>query len=159
MRAGGQAHPEPTSSARAPETVQQAVQGSSAPRREADGSHSQVSLMSLAVPPILTSNIASPSKLPIDEEDIGIVFEDLHRGRSIVPPHAIPSRPALVRWDPTRPLTMDNCVPFDEEDAERHEKECYGDAGRRPEEVWGAEVAAVVVRRAEEIKREREAVM
>lgn len=98
------------------------------------------------------------SKLPIDEDDVGLIFEDLYRGRAAVPPFDVPTRPALVRWDPKRPLTMDNCVVFEYKDAERHEKECYAAPETRPEEVWGAEVAAVVARRAEEIRKERKAI-
>jgi hypothetical protein len=31
-------------------------------------------------------------------------------GRSIVPPHAARVRPALVRWDPRAPLSLEICV-------------------------------------------------
>lgn len=111
----------------------------------------------------MTPSLPLSSKLPIDEDDVGLIFDDLYRGRSAIPPHAVPSRPALARWDPLRPLTMDNCVVFEQSEAERHERECYQRFAEapaaRPEEVWGEEVAAVVERRAEEIRREREAVL
>ncbi|EDR10387.1 uncharacterized protein LACBIDRAFT_152374, partial [Laccaria bicolor S238N-H82] len=60
------------------------------------------------------------NKLPIDEDDVALIFEDLHRGRSVIPPHNVPSRPTLVRWDPLLPLTVDNCVVMEFADAEKH---------------------------------------
>lgn len=47
------------------------------------------------------------------------IFEDLHRGRSIVPPHDVLSKPALTRWDVTRPLTVENCVVLSANDIAR----------------------------------------
>lgn len=47
-------------------------------------------------------------------------------------------------------------------EAERHTRECYGsieDGRAPPEEVWGEEVARIVRRRQEEVRREREWVM
>ncbi|KAJ6603231.1 hypothetical protein DFH09DRAFT_968476 [Mycena vulgaris] len=90
-----------------------------------------------------------PSRLPIDEDDVALIFEDVHRGRSVLPPHVVPTRPTLVQWDPARSLTIENCVVMDFVDAERHLKG----------EVWGEEVRAVVERRAKEIERSREWVM
>lgn len=103
------------------------------------------------------------SRLPIDEDDVGLLFEDIHRGRSVLPPHAVPVRPALVRWDPSQPLTLENFVVMDEKEAERHVQECFGASPdspkKRPEDLWGSEVANIVARRAEEIKRDREWIM
>ncbi|KAJ7210837.1 ubiquitin-protein ligase molybdopterin-converting factor [Mycena pura] len=93
------------------------------------------------------------SRLPIDEDDVALLFEDVHRGRSVVPPHAVPARPVLVRWDPAAPLALENIVVMDAPEAARHLA-----AGGGPE-VWGAEVRAVVQRRAREIERNREWVM
>ncbi|KAI0074588.1 hypothetical protein K474DRAFT_1665202 [Panus rudis PR-1116 ss-1] len=106
------------------------------------------------------------NRLPIDEDDVGFLFEDIHRGRSIIPPFDVPTRPALVRWDPSQPLTLQNCVAMDYAQAEKHVKECFGLAPaegsdesikpKRPEEVWGTEVAEVVKRRKEEVRRVQE---
>ncbi|KAH9931507.1 ubiquitin-protein ligase molybdopterin-converting factor [Fomitopsis serialis] len=81
----------------------------------------------------------------------GMLFDDIHRGRSVVPPHAVPSRPAL-------PLALGNCVALEDKDADRHAKECFED-GRRPEEVWGEECARVVERRKDEVRRAEEWVL
>jgi tRNA threonylcarbamoyladenosine dehydratase len=102
----------------------------------------------------------SVSKLPIDEDDVALLFEDLYRGRSVVPPHNVPSRPVLVKWDPGRPLTLENCVVMDHREGEKHAKECYEQAangsGRSPRDIWGEEVEKIVERRAREIARNRE---
>ncbi|TFK31542.1 ubiquitin-protein ligase molybdopterin-converting factor [Crucibulum laeve] len=105
---------------------------------------------------------AQINKLPIDEDDVALIFEDLYRGRSVVPPHDVPSRPTLVRWDPARPLSTENCVVFDFADAEKHTKACYGldeSVPTRPEDLWGDEVSKVVKRRAEEARTVRDWVM
>ena len=38
------------------------------------------------------------------------MYDDFALGRSIVPPHAACVRPALIRWDPRAPLSLENCV-------------------------------------------------
>ncbi|KAF9224871.1 hypothetical protein BS17DRAFT_801670 [Gyrodon lividus] len=99
------------------------------------------------------------NKLPIDEDDVALIFEDLHLGRSIVPPHNVPARPQLLRWDLTKPLTPENCVVFEFGEAEKHAKECFGigDAKerRRPVDVWGDEVQSVVEKNAAEVAKYR----
>ena len=118
------------------------------------------------------------SRLPIDEEDVSFILEDLHRGRSIVPPHDVPSKPTLVRWDPDRPvsrrscvwtlygadassshqLSLENCVVMEQTDAEKHTKQCLSsEKTQTPEELWGAEAKRVFESRRDEIKRYREA--
>jgi len=105
----------------------------------------------------------SINRLPIDEDDVGMLFEDIHRGRSVVPPHPVPVRPALVRWDPTLPLGIDNCVAMEFSEAEKHMKECFSSENntppKTPEELWGKEVATIVQRRVEEVRRQREWVL
>jgi len=101
------------------------------------------------------------SKLPIDEDDVALIFEDLHLGRSVVPPHVVPARPTLLRWDPAKPLTLENCVVFEFAEAEKHVKECLVprsvEAQRKtPRDVWGDEVQAVVGRHAAEVAKYRE---
>ena len=81
-----------------------------------------------------------------------MLFDDIHRGRSVRPPHAVPERAALVRWDPEAPLSLENCVAFEFADAETHLQECLLER-KRPEEVWGAEVVEVVERRRAEARR------
>lgn len=85
------------------------------------------------------------SKLPLDEGDVAFLFEDLHRGKSVIPPHNVPSRPALVRWDVTLPLTLSNCVVMEERDADLHIKEGKG--------RWMEEAEKVFMRRTKEIEQ------
>jgi len=104
------------------------------------------------------------SRLPINEDDVALIFEDLHRGRSVVPPHDVPTRPTLVRWDPTRPLSLENCVVFELNEADKHVRECWESDGRpkenvRPQKVWGDEVGTIVERRMEEARRLRAWIM
>lgn len=98
-------------------------------------------------------------KLPLDEDDIWMIFEDLHRGgRSIIPPHDVPVRSTLTRWDFREPLSLSNCVVMEFKDAEKHWKR-YQDGELDPSVVWGPDVAKIVERRKEEVKRWRDWVM
>ncbi len=100
-------------------------------------------------------------KLAIDERDIGFIFDDLHRGRSIVPPHALVAKPALTRWDIREPLSLVNCVVLSRSDIQRlNEKGGIGEdvewwGGKEGEQgvVSGEVVTAVVRRRQEEARR------
>ncbi|KAJ7911833.1 ubiquitin-protein ligase molybdopterin-converting factor [Mycena leptocephala] len=93
------------------------------------------------------------SRLPLDEDDVALLFEDVHRGRSVLPPHAVPVKATLVRWDPAKPLRVENVVVMEAADAERHERADGGPG------MWGEEVKAVVERHAKELERNREWVM
>jgi hypothetical protein len=93
---------------------------------------------------------------------VSLIFEDIHRGRSVIPPHNVPSRPVLLRWDISHPLTVDNCVVMEHGEAEKHSKACgtqEEDNFVDPKTVWGDEVQAIVDRRVEEVRRERQWVM
>jgi len=94
------------------------------------------------------------NRLPIDEDDVCLIFEDVYMGRSLIPPHNVPSKPTLVRWDPLKPVTLENCVPMDLGEAEKHTRECL-ENGRRPEDVWGKDTVTVYEKRAEEILQNR----
>ena len=59
------------------------------------------------------------SSLPLTTTDIGLLYDDFALGRSIVPPHAACVRPALVRWDPRVPLSLENCVVAEMKDVVR----------------------------------------
>ena len=50
------------------------------------------------------------SNLPLTAADIALLYDDFALGRSIVPPQAACVRPALIRWDPRAPLSLENCV-------------------------------------------------
>jgi tRNA threonylcarbamoyladenosine dehydratase len=60
------------------------------------------------------------SALPFSTGDVALVFEDFSQSRSAVPPHSVCARPALVRWDPTRPLSLENCVLVEERELTVH---------------------------------------
>ena len=98
------------------------------------------------------------SRLPIDEDDVSFIFEDLHRGRSVLPPHEVPTRPALVRWDLTRPVTLDNCVVMELKDADRHIKSSRDADGKLVDArtVWGQAVQDIIDSRSREVARYQE---
>lgn len=88
------------------------------------------------------------SRLPIDETDVAYILEDLHRGRSLIPPHTVPNKYVLARWNPSEPLSVENCVVFDIKEHHRH-VEGLG-KGLQPDEIWGAEVATIADKRRKE---------
>ena len=100
-------------------------------------------------------NAINSSKLPIDEDDVSFIFEDLYLGRSVVPPHNVPSRPQLIRWDASKPLSLENCVLFDFSEAQKHARECLGLERRGPSDVWGGEVQGIVDKNAVEVSQYR----
>ncbi|KAJ7788385.1 hypothetical protein B0H14DRAFT_3504309, partial [Mycena olivaceomarginata] len=57
----------------------------------------------IKVPP--SPLLSSPGTLPhLDEDGVTLLFEDIHLGRSVILPHAVPVKPTLVKWDAARPL-------------------------------------------------------
>lgn len=90
------------------------------------------------------------SKLPISEQDIAYIFEDLHRGRSTIPPHAILPRPQLSRWNIHEPLTPQNCVVLSHQEAQvLHDNGGVGDEVVK-RGIWPEETMEVVHRRQKE---------
>ena len=85
------------------------------------------------------------SRLPIDETDVAYILEDLHRGKSLIPPHAIPNKPLLTRWDPGQPLNAANCVVLDVVELKKHLEGLQN--GKTADEVWGEEVSQLMKRR------------
>ncbi|KAF8804363.1 hypothetical protein BYT27DRAFT_7243768 [Phlegmacium glaucopus] len=51
------------------------------------------------------------SKIPAHQR---VLYLKLPRHRSLLPPRDVPTRPTLARWDPARPLCLENCVIFDQ---------------------------------------------
>ncbi|KAF8524849.1 hypothetical protein BU17DRAFT_74648 [Hysterangium stoloniferum] len=107
----------------------------------------------------LTGKNGFQSKLPLDEDEIAFIYEDLHRGgRSILPPHSVPTRSTLTRWDFREPLSLENCVVMELKDAEKH----WGamrEGNMDPEVLWGGEVAREIQKRRAEAREWREWVM
>ncbi|KAI0249303.1 hypothetical protein BJV78DRAFT_1129765 [Lactifluus subvellereus] len=58
------------------------------------------------------------NSLPLTTADIALLYDDFALGRSIVPPHAACVRPALMRWDPRAPLSLENCVVAEMKDVD-----------------------------------------
>ncbi|KAJ7594381.1 hypothetical protein C8J56DRAFT_436001 [Mycena floridula] len=98
------------------------------------------------------------TKLPIDEDDVSMIYEDLYRGRSIIPPHEVPSKAALVRWDVSKRLSLENCVVMEEKNAEQHVQASRSEEGSfiEPRLIWGDAVQDIVDARAKDIARYRQ---
>ncbi|KAF8199424.1 hypothetical protein K438DRAFT_1583404, partial [Mycena galopus ATCC 62051] len=94
-------------------------------------------------------------RLPLDEDDVALLFEDVHRGRTAVPPHAVPVKPTLVVWDRSKPVGVENVVVMERGEAERHEP---GLGGGGPG-AWGEDVREAVRKRIREVERFKEWVM
>ncbi|GAA5828151.1 hypothetical protein JCM5353_007806 [Sporobolomyces roseus] len=93
-------------------------------------------------------------RIPFSEDDMLYLFEEIHRARSVAPPHVFPSRPTVLRWKKEKGLAWDNLVVFERDEGAKHEKHClFGDED--PEEYWGPEVTALVHKRAAEERRLR----
>ncbi|KAJ7059346.1 hypothetical protein C8F01DRAFT_1232347 [Mycena amicta] len=56
-------------------------------------------------------------------------IDDIHRGRSVIPPHPVPVRPTLVRWNLSEGLTLENIVVMEQKEAAKHEAGVYGYVG------------------------------
>lgn len=91
------------------------------------------------------AGLEKQQRIPLTDEEVGFVFEELHRSKSSLPPFESLSRPTLVRWNFNEPLSVVNCVVMSPQEVAKHE-EAYRN-GQKPEDVWGPEVAAAVKRR------------
>jgi hypothetical protein len=101
------------------------------------------------------------STLPLTTADIALLYDDFSLGRSIVPPHAACVRPALIRWDPRAPLSLENCVVAEmKEDALGELIDSallpQGFVPSSPEELWGVDATRIAQARIAQAQRFRE---
>ncbi|PKI82388.1 hypothetical protein MVES1_003471 [Malassezia vespertilionis] len=90
-------------------------------------------------------------RIPFSVNDCAYLFEEVFRGRSVVPPFETLGTGQLMRWDPKRPLEYTNVALFTRKQAREHEtvlKESLD-----PEAFWGAHVAEMMRRRLAEERR------
>ena len=85
-------------------------------------------------------------RIPFSVNDIAYLFEEVFRGRSVVPPFDTLGTGQLERWDPSRPLGYNNIALFTRPQAREHEKNVLK-TGADPASVWGPHVAEMVRRR------------
>ncbi|GAA6015712.1 hypothetical protein JCM10207_008771 [Rhodosporidiobolus poonsookiae] len=98
--------------------------------------------------------LTGDNRIPFTEDDMTYLYEEIHRARSVCPPHVFPARPTVLRWKKDKGLAWDNIVVFDREEGARHEEHCLL-GGEDPEEYWGPEVTALVEKRTAEERRLR----
>lgn len=70
------------------------------------------------------------------------MYDDFALGRSIVPPYAACVRPALIRWDPRAPLSLENCVVAEMKEVGRAMQCVFAvpEEGKPSEAVSGSDV-------------------
>ncbi|WFD02252.1 hypothetical protein MOBT1_000933 [Malassezia obtusa] len=90
-------------------------------------------------------------RIPFSVNDCAYVFEEMFRGRTVVPPFETLATGQLMRWDPTRPLDYNNVVLFSRKQAREHEQVLKEKSD--PAAFWGPKVTAMVQRRMAEEKR------
>lgn len=73
----------------------------------------------------------------------------------MAPTYAVPARPSASRWRADEPVTWENIVIFEKEEAMKHEKEVLL-GGKKPEEVWNEETVQLVERRRDLAKRSQD---
>lgn len=94
--------------------------------------------------------VVGATTIPFSDEDIGYIFEEIYRGRSVVhPTYTVTSHPCLVRWNPQDSLHWQNCVVMDRSEAEIHEKNVLCEK-RDPCGFWGPETVTLVQQRFQE---------
>ncbi|KAI9629896.1 hypothetical protein PSHT_09137 [Puccinia striiformis] len=82
--------------------------------------------------------------IPFSDEDIGYIFEDLYRGRSVVhPAFKVSSHPCMIRWSMDEELHWTNCVVMDRSEADIHQQKVLVDR-QDPRLVWGSETVELV---------------
>jgi hypothetical protein len=84
--------------------------------------------------------------IPFSVNDVAYLFEEVFRGRSVVPPYDSLSGAQLERWDSTLPISFQNVALFSRAQAKVHEQEVLK-KGRSPVEVWGQGAAHMIKRR------------
>ncbi|KAH9822173.1 hypothetical protein DFH28DRAFT_1078497 [Melampsora americana] len=99
------------------------------------------------------TRLSESNRIPFSIEEIGYIFEEIYRGKSIVSPNfLISSTLTLIKWDFKFDLNWQNCVVMDRSEAELHEKEVL--IGQKdPEEVWDSETVKLVKERFEEERK------
>ncbi|KAJ9127153.1 hypothetical protein QFC24_001390 [Naganishia onofrii] len=99
----------------------------------------------------MSDNIHQVKRIPISQDDIAYVFEDLHQGRSTLSPYPVLTKPALIRWYKDQPLTVWNCVVMSEKDADRHMKEVL-QGEKTGADLWGEDTERLVQKRARDAR-------
>ena len=101
-------------------------------------------------------------RIPVSKDDVGYLIEEIFRGKSVL--SGLPTRLALIRWRPSNDgyqpdvrwqgqkysrLQLSDLVCMTKEEAAVHEKRVLAD-GAKPEDIYAAEVVALVERRLDE---------
>ena len=88
-------------------------------------------------------------RVPVALADIGYIVEEVFRGKSPVSGYS--TRLTLSKWDPSKPITIQNVVLLTKEEQKEHEKRVLN-GGEKLEDVYSPEVIALVNKRFDEEK-------
>lgn len=58
--------------------------------------------------------------IPFDIKDVGYIFEEMWLGKSILSGPV--DKPAIVRWDRSKPLSFTNVICLTRDEAAKHDK-------------------------------------
>ncbi|SMN17750.1 similar to Saccharomyces cerevisiae YHR003C TCD1 Protein of unknown function, localized to the mitochondrial outer membrane [Maudiozyma saulgeensis] len=83
-------------------------------------------------------------RVPIALSDIGYIVVEVFRGKSPVSGYS--TRLALTKWDPKKPVSLQNVVLVTQEEQKEHEKRVLS-GGERMEDVYSPEVLALINKR------------
>lgn len=100
----------------------------------------------------LADKANGPRRIPWTVDDVGYLFEEVFRARSVVPPHETLTMGKMCRWDSTLPLSYGNVALFTRAEGDKHEKEVLK-GGKSPVEVWGEDAYRMWKRRMAEEAR------
>lgn len=91
-------------------------------------------------------------RIPFSVNDCAYIFEEIFRGKTVVPPFETLATGQLMRWDPARPLDYSNVVLLDRRQARVHEARVLR-GGEDPAAVWGERAARMYAQRMAEERR------
>lgn len=83
------------------------------------------------------AHVYKATEMRVDVRDVGYIYEEIFRGRSAV--SGITEKLALTRWDPRKPLTLQNCVVLTKNEADVHDR-----LDKLPEEHYSPKVLEYV---------------
>lgn len=157
LRLGRKTYFEPFTCQKSSQIIRKNVKRFAGPRGKTYRRDNQVRIIKYILISYMGDVVLCFSRLSIDEDDVSYIFEDLYRGRSAIPPHDVPNKPQLTRWNLSTPLSLDNCIVLDAPQLKRHVDGC--DSGQNPSDIWGEEVMRIVERRSREARKWRDVFM
>ncbi|TIA98984.1 hypothetical protein E3P96_03011 [Wallemia ichthyophaga] len=93
----------------------------------------------------------------IDVNQVGYILDEIYNAKSALPPHNTLSRPALVRWDTSKPLSITNLAAMEYKDAQHHYGSLLSQCEGSGLLVWGQEAQDYFTRKSKEVEKDLKA--